>query len=32
MYIKDGVVVTWLDGSIDCSPEYMYEKSCKYNG
>ena len=24
-------VVTWLDSSIDCSPEYMYENSFEYN-
>lgn len=25
--IEDGVVV-WLNGEIDCAPEYMYEHSC----
>ena len=24
-------VVTWLDGEIDCSPEYMYEHSFEYS-
>lgn len=24
-------VVTWMDEEIDCSPEYMYEKSYPYN-
>lgn len=28
--IDDGVV-TWLDGEIDCSPEYMYNHSYKYD-
>lgn len=28
-YIDHGVV-TWLDGEIDCSPEYMYENSYEY--
>ena len=28
--IVDGVV-TWMDEEIDCSPEYMYEKSYPYN-
>ncbi len=27
--IEDGVVV-WLNGEIDCAPEYMYEHSCPY--
>lgn len=26
----DHGVVTWLDGEIDCAPEYMYENSFKY--
>ncbi len=26
----DHGVVTWLDGKIDCAPEYMYENSSKY--
>lgn len=26
----DRGVVTWLDGEIDCAPEYMYEKSYAY--
>jgi len=25
-------VVTWMDGDIDCAPEYMYENSFEYNG
>ena len=29
MGIEDGVVV-WLNGAIDCAPEYMYEHSCPY--
>lgn len=24
-------VVTWLDGEIDCAPEYMYEHSYEYS-
>ena len=24
-------VVTWLDGEIDCAPEYMYEHSSEYS-
>lgn len=24
-------VVTWLDGSIDCAPEFMYENSYAYD-
>lgn len=24
-------VVTWLDGEIDCSPEFMYQNSYKYD-
>ncbi len=24
-------VVTWLDGEIDCAPEYMYNHSYKYD-
>jgi patatin-like phospholipase/acyl hydrolase len=27
--VEYGVVV-WLDGEIDCAPEYMYEHSYKY--
>ena len=23
-------VITWMDGEIDCAPEYMYENSFKY--
>ncbi|MDO4483664.1 MAG: DUF2442 domain-containing protein [Clostridia bacterium] len=26
----DHGVVTWLDGDIDCSPEYMYANSFEY--
>ncbi len=26
----DHGVVTWADGEIDCSPEYMYEHSYEY--
>lgn len=26
----DHGVVTWLDGDIDCAPEYMYENSYEY--
>lgn len=26
----DHGVVTWLDGDIDCAPEYMYENSYAY--
>ena len=26
----DHGVVTWLDGEIDCAPEYMYENSYEY--
>ena len=29
--IIDHGVVTWMDGDIDCSPEYMYENSYKYD-
>ena len=29
-YLEHGVV-TWLNGSIDCSPEFMYENSFEYN-
>ena len=29
--IEDGVV-TWMDGDIDCAPEYMYENSFLYDG
>lgn len=28
-YIDHGVV-TWMDGDIDCAPEFMYEKSYAY--
>ena len=28
--IIDHGVVTWMDGEIDCSPEFMYEKSFEY--
>lgn len=24
-------VVTWLDGQIDCAPEFMYENSYAYD-
>ena len=24
-------IVTWDNGQIDCSPEYMYENSYEYN-
>lgn len=27
--IEDGIV-TWLNGEIDCAPEYMYENSYAY--
>ena len=27
--VSDGVV-TWMDGEIDCAPEYMYEHSYPY--
>ena len=26
----DHGVVTWVDGTIDCAPDYMYEHSYKY--
>ena len=26
----DHGVVTWMNGEIDCAPEYMYEKSYEY--
>lgn len=26
----DHGVVTWLDGTIDCAPEFMYENSTEY--
>lgn len=26
----DHGVVTWLDGDIDCAPEYMYQNSYEY--
>ena len=26
----DHGVVTWMDGAIDCAPEYMYEHSYEY--
>ncbi|MCD8324723.1 MAG: DUF2442 domain-containing protein [Clostridiales bacterium] len=26
----DHGVVTWLDGEIDCAPEYMYQNSYEY--
>lgn len=26
----DHGVVTWLDGGIDCAPEYMYQNSYEY--
>lgn len=28
--VIDHGVVTWMDGEIDCSPEYMYEHSYEY--
>lgn len=30
VYVDYGVV-TWKDGEIDCSPEFMYENSYKYS-
>ena len=27
----DHGIVTWADGSIDCSPEYMYDHSYQYS-
>lgn len=27
----DHGVVTWMDGSIDCAPEYVYENSYEYS-
>lgn len=27
----DHGVVTWLDGQIDCAPEFMYENSYAYD-
>ncbi len=29
--VIDHGVVTWLDGQIDCAPEFMYENSYDYN-
>ena len=29
--VIDHGVVTWKDGEIDCSPEYMYENSYEYS-
>ena len=29
--VIDHGVVTWKDGEIDCSPEYMYEHSYEYS-
>jgi len=29
--IIDHGVVTWLDGQIDCAPEFMYENSYAYD-
>ncbi len=29
--IIDHGVVTWLDGQIDCAPEFMYENSYTYD-
>ena len=26
----DHGVVTWMNGEIDCSPEFMYDKSYEY--
>ena len=28
--VLDHGVVTWKDGEIDCSPEYMYDHSYEY--
>ena len=28
--VLDHGVVTWMDGEIDCSPEYMYDNSYEY--
>ncbi len=28
--VLDHGVVTWLNGAIDCAPEYMYENSYEY--
>lgn len=28
--VEDGAVI-WLDGSIDCAPEFMYEHSYRYD-
>jgi hypothetical protein len=27
----DHGVVTWLDGEIDCAPEFLYEHSYEYS-
>lgn len=29
--VIDHGVVTWLDGEIDCAPEYMYKHSYEYS-
>lgn len=29
--VIDHGVITWLDGEIDCSPEFMYNHSYVYN-
>lgn len=29
--VVDHGVVTWLDGDIDCAPEFMYENSFEYS-
>lgn len=29
VYVDHGVI-TWLDGEIDCAPEYMYKNSYEY--
>ncbi len=29
--VIDHGVVTWLDGQIDCAPEFMYENSYDYD-
>lgn len=29
--VIDHGVVTWLDGEIDCSPEFMYDNSYAYD-
>lgn len=29
--VVDHGVVTWMDGDIDCAPEYMYDHSYEYS-